>query len=250
MAETESSKETGSLSEKPVAEKKAELAAEKKPAPAKKPALELKPFVDNGDGTVTDPNTGLIWKKTDAWLDTQKFYTWHAHRDYVDKINKEKFAGYDNWRIPSKSEASTLVDKTGSKQCEDKNGTMFPIDPIFEAGCVSNTWILECSEDKIIRFDLKIGIDTAYPGQDVWGSVRLVSKPGEASAKIGEEPDAPKPDVEEKPAGSIPAASTAPVASSKPAGSVPRPVKRDVTEEEKAIFRARAKAWAAEKKKK
>ena len=35
----------------------------KKPAPGKKPAPELKPFVDNGDGTVTDPNTGLIWKK-------------------------------------------------------------------------------------------------------------------------------------------------------------------------------------------
>ena len=91
------------------------------------------------------------------------------------------------------SHPGTLVDKTGTKQCEDKNGTMFPIDPIFDAGCVSNTWIVECSDEKIIRYDLKIGIDTAYPGQDVWGSVRLVSKPGEASAKIGEEPSTPKP---------------------------------------------------------
>ena len=245
MADTEPSEKVESLSDE-----KAEPSAEKKTAPAKKPTPELKPFVDNGNGTVTDPNTGLVWKKTDAWLDTHKFYTWQAHRDYVDEVNKEKFAGYDNWRIPSKSEAVTLVDKTGGKQCEDKNGTMFPIDPIFDAGCVSNTWILECSDEKIIRFDLKIGIDTAYPGQDVWGSVRLVSKPGEASAKIGEEPDSPKPEAQkEKPIGDAPAPSSTPAAKAKPVGSVPRPVKRDVTEEEKAIFKARAKAWAEKKKK-
>ena len=246
MAETESSGNIASSPEKPVSEKKV------KPAVGKKPAPELKPLVDKGDGTVSDPNSGLIWKKTDAWLDMHKFYTWRGHQGYVDKVNKEKFAGYDNWRIPSKSEAATLVDKTGTKQCEDKNGTMFPIDPIFDAGCVSNTWIVECSDEKIIRFDLKIGIDTAYPGQDVWGSMRLVSKPGEASTKIGEEPEASKSTevVEETTSQSpTPAVKAAP-ASSKPAGSVPRPVKRDVTEEEKAIFKARAKAWAEEKKKK
>jgi len=245
MADTEPSEKVESLSDE-----KTEPSAEKKTAPAKKPTPELKSFVDNGNGTVTDPNTGLVWKKTDAWLDTHKFYTWQAHRDYVSEVNKEKFAGYDNWRIPSKGEAVTLVDKTGSKQCEDKNGTMFPIDPIFDAGCVSNTWILECSDEKIIRFDLKIGIDTAYPGQDVWGSVRLVSKPGEASAKIGEEPDSPKSEVQkEKPTGDAPAPSSTPTAKAKPAGSAPRPAKRDVTEEEKAIFKARAKAWAEKKKK-
>ena len=243
MAETETSGDVASPSEKPAPESKAKTAP-------KKSSPELKPFADNGDGTVTDPNTRLIWKKTDAWLDMHKFYTWQAHQEYVDKIIKDKFAGYDNWRIPTKSEAATLVDKTGTKQCEDKNGTMFPIDPVFDAGCVSNTWILECSDEKIIRFDLKIGIDTAYPGQDVWGSVRLVSKPGEASAKIGEEPDSPKPEVQkEKPTGDAPAPSSTPTAKAKPAGSAPRPVKRDVTEEEKAIFKARAKAWAEKKKK-
>jgi hypothetical protein len=246
MAETEPSGEVAPLSEKSVAENQAK-------ATAKKPTPALKPFVDNGNGTVTDPNTGLIWKQADAWLDTHKFYTWQAHREYVDNVNKEKFAGYDNWRIPSKAEAITLVDKSGTKQCEDKNGTMFPIDPMFEAGCVSNTWIIECSDDRIIRFDLKIGIDTAYPGTDVWGSIRLVSKPGEATARTGEEPATPKPaGEEEKPAAKDPASSTttAPTVSSKPAGSVPRPVSREVSEEQKAILKARAKAFAESKRKK
>jgi len=247
MAETEPTGDVVSSSEKPVAKKKVESATAKKSTP------ELKSLVDNGDGTVTDPNSGLIWKKADAWLDTHKFYTWQVHREYVDKVNKEKFAGHDNWRIPSKNEASTLVDKTGTKQCEDKNGTMFPIDPIFDVGCVSNTWISECSDEKIIRYDLKIGIDTAYPGQDVWGSIRLVSKPGEVLAKVVEESGVSKPTgdkAEPMAKESAPAASATPTQSTKPARSVPRPAKRDVTEEEKAIFRARAKAWAAEKKKK
>ena len=235
----------------PITESKPAAVTEKKTTPAKKPVPELKPLVDNGDGTITDPNSELIWKKTDAWLDTHKFYTWQAHRDYVDEINKEKFAGYDNWRIPSKNEASTLVDKTGGKLCEDKNGTMFPIDPIFEAGCVSNTWILECSDEKIIRYDLKIGIDTAYPGKDVWGSLRLLSKPGEASVKVGEQPAPKQVAAEEDSTGDIPVkAATESAVASKPAGSVPRPAKRDVTEEEKAVFKARAKAWAIEKNKK
>ena len=54
--------------------------------PAKKPS---EPLIDNGDGTITDPNSGLIWKKSDAWIDTQKFYLWSDHREYVEKVNVE-----------------------------------------------------------------------------------------------------------------------------------------------------------------
>jgi hypothetical protein len=251
MAETTSSEKAEPPSDKGTKPSVAkEAAPAKKTVPAKKIAPELKPFVDNGNGTVTDPNTGLIWKKTDAWLDTHKFYTWQDHRIYVDKVNKEKYAEIDSWRIPNKQEASTLVDKTGTKSCEDKNGTMFPLDPIFDAGCVANTWISECSDESIIRYDLKIGLDTPYPGNDVWSSMRLVSKPGEASATIGAETAPIKQVVEdEKPP--VKASSGSPAeATAKPSGgSVPHPAKRDVTEEEKAVFKARAKAWAQKKKK-
>ena len=51
MAETEPSGDVASPTEKASEEKKT------KPAVTKKPTPELKPFVDNGNGTVTDPNT-------------------------------------------------------------------------------------------------------------------------------------------------------------------------------------------------
>lgn len=149
-----------------------------KAKPAKKEAPPAEPLVDNGDGTVTDPNSKLMWKKSDAWVDMHCFYTWADHKEYVDKFNKEKFAGHEDWGIPSKAEAVTLFDKSGKKQLLDKNGTLYPIDPIFEPGGASNTWITECSADKIIRMDLKIGVDTAYPTADVWSSMRLVRKVG------------------------------------------------------------------------
>jgi len=52
---------------------KAKLAAKKKAEAAKKAAPVSDPFVDNGDGSITDPNSGLTWKKTDAWLDKKLF---------------------------------------------------------------------------------------------------------------------------------------------------------------------------------
>jgi hypothetical protein len=81
--------------------------------------------------------------------------------------------------------------------------------------------------------------------------MRLVSKPGEASAVIGAKPAPTESAVQEgKPAvkesSEAVATSAAPKSSG---GSVPRPVSRaPVSEEDKAIFKARAKEWAQKKK--
>lgn len=231
----------------------AEKTPEKPKAAAKKEAPAAQPLVDNGDGTITDPNSGLTWKKTDAWQDMKKFYTWQAHREYVDWVNKnkDKFGGYNNWRIPTKAESLTLVDKTGTKMCMDKNGTEFPMDPIFEPGCAASTWISECRDDSIIRMDLKIGVDTPYPGKDVWSSMRLVRKEGEAPpAPL----DAPKPasavkaEAGEKATTAPKAAPAVPKAAS--GDGAPPMEKKVFTAEQKAAMLKRAKAWAAEKAKK
>ncbi len=230
---------------------KAKLAAAKKAEAAKKAGPVGDPLVDNGDGTITDPNSSLTWKKTDAWLDKKQFYTWQDHEQYVDWVNNNKaqFGGYDNWRIPTKAEALTLFDKTGVKQLMDKNGTFYPIDPIFEPGGASNTWITECSDEKIIRMDLKIGLDTPYPTNDVWSSMRLVRKEGEAVAKASTPtPAKAKPEV--KPAVEAEVAEATPAPAKKSSGNfVPGPKPRkDFSSEEKAAMLKRAKAFAAEVK--
>jgi hypothetical protein len=228
---------------------KAKLAAAKKAEAAKKAAPVGDPLVDNGDGTITDPNSGLTWKKTDAWVDKKVFYTWQDHKKYVDWVNqnKDQFGGYDNWRIPTKAESLTLFDKTGVKQLMDKNGTDYPIDPIFAPGGASNTWISECSDEKIIRMDLKIGLDTPYPNNDVWSSMRLVRKEGEAAAKSSA-PEAKAPEAPAADAGSSEAPPAA--APQKPSGNnVPGPTPRkDFSDAEKSAMLKRARAYAAEVK--
>lgn len=248
MSDTPPSSEATALSPA----EKAKLAAAKKAEAAKKAGPKGEPLVDNGDGTITDPNTSYMWKKTDAWLDVKKFYTWADHQQYVDWVNKnkDKFGGYDNWRIPNKAEAVTLFDKSGVKSLVDKNGTSYPIDGIFAPGGASNTWITECSAEKIIRMDLKIGVDTPYPTPEVWSSMRLIRKEGEA-AKVGAAP-APKAEAAVKKPADASADAAQPAvapAAAKASGGTPKPIPRkDFSSEERAAMLKRAKAHAAEVK--
>ena len=165
--------------------------------------------------------------------------------------DKEKFGGYENWRVPNKTEALTLFDKSGLKALVDKNGTTYPIDGIFAAGGASNTWITECTEEKIIRMDLKIGVDTAYPTTDVWSSMRLIRKEGEAApTPVGqaEVPTATADPVAEKPA-EAQAGTEQPTAkpAAAPKSGVDKPTpRRDFSSEERAAMLKRAKAHAAE----
>jgi hypothetical protein len=58
-------------------------------------------YVDNGDGTVTDENTGLMWIK-DAG----------EKKDYYDATNESEsfgYAGYDDWRVPTIKELYSLI---------------------------------------------------------------------------------------------------------------------------------------------
>jgi sugar lactone lactonase YvrE len=80
-------------------------------------------FVDNGDGTTTDLNTGLMWeKKCDGCAglhNVDKQFAWNAEGEeptvsaWLQSVNAENgagFAGYQDWRIPVVSELMGIVD--------------------------------------------------------------------------------------------------------------------------------------------
>lgn len=60
-------------------------------------------FVNNGDGTVTDTQTGLMWARTD----NMGHINWHKARQYCENIVLNR---YDNWRMPTIDELQTLYD--------------------------------------------------------------------------------------------------------------------------------------------
>ena len=60
-------------------------------------------FVDNGDGTVTDLNTGLMWQQTPS----STSYGWQDAQDHCCEL---VLGGYDDWRAPSLKELFSISD--------------------------------------------------------------------------------------------------------------------------------------------
>ena len=94
---------------------------------------EQERFVDNGDETVSDRKTGLMWKKTDSMIDLKKWVNYQESVDYARELRAKKFAGYDDWRLPTKDEMYSLYDETLSQK--DKFGKEIHINDKFASGC-------------------------------------------------------------------------------------------------------------------
>ena len=71
-------------------------------------------FTDNGDGTVTDNLTGLMWTKNGSTpvVDTcpAGIMTWQDALDFVACLNAKKYLGYEDWRLPNRKEFFSLID--------------------------------------------------------------------------------------------------------------------------------------------
>ena len=99
---------------------------------------DKKRFCDNGDGTVTDDETKLMWKQTDAYQDTSKWTNWFMSEDYVKDLNIKGFAGYMNWRMPTLEEAEELYDE--DTHIRDMDRFEICIDHAFSPGGGFTTW--------------------------------------------------------------------------------------------------------------
>lgn len=87
----------------------------------------LNNFVDNGDGTITDKATGLIWMKADSG----RGMDWPSALEYAETL---ELAGHDDWRLPSAKELQSIVDYSRSPDSTDSAA----IDPVFEVTEITN----------------------------------------------------------------------------------------------------------------
>ncbi len=75
-------------------------------------------FTDNGDGTITDNATGLMWKQCVEGLSgpecatgTAGLFTWKEALALPGAVNSGSgFAGYTDWRLPNIKELDSLVE--------------------------------------------------------------------------------------------------------------------------------------------
>jgi hypothetical protein len=91
-------------------------------------------FIDNGDGTVTDSATGLMWKKCLEGLSgnncegVEDSFTWQQALQKPDAVNNAGgFAGHNDWRLPNINELVSLVEEQCSLPAINLN--LFPNTP-------------------------------------------------------------------------------------------------------------------------
>jgi hypothetical protein len=88
-------------------------------------------FVDNGDGTVTDKATGLMWMKVDSGKFKAGKMNWQEALKWAENL---EYAGYSDWRLPNAKELQSIVDYS---RCPDVTNSA-AIDPVFEVTSIVN----------------------------------------------------------------------------------------------------------------
>lgn len=112
-------------------------------------------YRDNGDGTITDLNTGLKWEKKDSQDGIQDFSNLHDadnhHQwtinleedtiwDWLEKINTvggTGFAGFDDWRIPNIKELQSIAHYE-----QAFTGGSPAVHPVFNLNCTVGSTVL------------------------------------------------------------------------------------------------------------
>jgi cysteine-rich repeat protein len=100
-------------------------------------------YVDNGDGTITDSNTGLMWEKLDdnnvgGIHDWNYLYTWdNAFAVKLATLNGGGgFAGHTDWRVPNLAEIESI---------RNLENVAPAVSAAFNTSCMPGCTVTSCS---------------------------------------------------------------------------------------------------------
>ena len=102
------------------------------------PEKESERFVDGDSDTIIDTAKRLVWLKQDTWQMSKKWMNQRQTKEFAVSLNRKRFAGFSNWRIPTAEEAKSLFDK--KLQNKDNMGQEIYIPTLFEPGCGFLCW--------------------------------------------------------------------------------------------------------------
>jgi hypothetical protein len=106
-------------------------------------------FVDNGDGTITDRQTCLVWEKKDnagGIHDFNAVYPWSATGSapdggaftvFIAGLNSAAFAGHRDWRLPTSANSGQApeVESTVDTNVPDCGSGAPCVPPAFDTNC-------------------------------------------------------------------------------------------------------------------
>lgn len=93
-------------------------------------AYGVNDFTANGDGTITDAATGLMWSQDDSGVGMN----WEDALAWVEQRNAENYLGHNDWRLPSAKELQSIVDYDRSPDTTNSAA----IDPMFNITTITD----------------------------------------------------------------------------------------------------------------
>ena len=131
-------------------------------------------FIEGDSETIIDGAKRLVWLKKDTWQMAGK---WMAQRQVIEfarNLNRQQFAGFSDWRLPTTVEAKSLFDK--KQKNSDNMGQTIYLSDLFEPGCGFLCWTSDVRHNiQGVRLNFRKGV-TIY--DDIFrvsrGSSRLV----------------------------------------------------------------------------
>jgi hypothetical protein len=87
-------------------------------------------FTDNGDGTVNDNATGLMWSQDDSGV----ALNWEEALAWVETQNAANYLGYNDWRLPNAKEMQSILDYNRAPDATNSAA----IEPVFNITQITN----------------------------------------------------------------------------------------------------------------
>lgn len=108
---------------------------------------------------INDQNCGLMWQQSGS----DYYLAYEEADEYITEMNQVKFAGYDDWRLPTLEEAMSLMEPDRGEYIyinpifDREQGRIWTSDPYY----VQHHWIVgfvdgRCGVDGLIRYHISV----------------------------------------------------------------------------------------------
>jgi len=135
---------------------------------------ESERFIEADSDTIIDGAKRLVWLKKDTWQLAGKWMAQRQVIEFAGNLNRQRFAGFSDWRLPTTVEAKSLFDK--KQKNSDNMGQTIYLSDLFEPGCGFLCWTSDVRHNiQGVRLNFRKGV-TIY--DDIFrvsrGASRLV----------------------------------------------------------------------------